>query len=82
MKNISILGSTGSIGTSTIKVVKTNPDRYRVVGLSAGNNIALIKQQIEEFKPLAVAVSQEEQAKSLRSLLSCDIKTEIYEEAE
>jgi 1-deoxy-D-xylulose-5-phosphate reductoisomerase len=78
MKSISILGSTGSIGTSTIKVVKTNPDRYRVVGLSAGNNIALIKQQIEEFRPIAAAVSQEEQAKFLKSNLSDDIKTRIY----
>src|SRR5512145_549378 len=78
MKNISILGSTGSIGTSTIKVIKTNPDMYRIVGLSAGNNIALIKQQIEEFRPVAVAVSQEELAKSLRSLLPDDIETEIY----
>lgn len=78
MKNISILGSTGSIGTSTIKVIKTNPDRYRIVGLSAGNNIALIRQQIEEFRPLAVAVSQSDQAKFLRSSLSDEIKTRIY----
>ncbi len=78
MKNISILGSTGSIGTSTIKVIKTNPDRYRIVGLSAGNNIALIRQQIEEFRPVAVAVSQSDQAKFLRSSLSDEIKTRIY----
>jgi 1-deoxy-D-xylulose-5-phosphate reductoisomerase len=78
MKNISILGSTGSIGTSTIKVARTNPDKYRVVGLSAGNNIDLIGQQIEEFRPVAVAVSQEAQVKVLRSRLPHDIKTEIY----
>jgi 1-deoxy-D-xylulose-5-phosphate reductoisomerase len=78
MKNISILGSTGSIGTSTIKVVKINPDKYRIVGLSAGNNITLIKQQIEEFRPIAVSVSQKEQAHFLTSRLSDDIKTEVY----
>lgn len=78
MKNISILGSTGSIGTSTIKVVRSNPDKYRVVGLSAGNNIDLIWQQIEEFMPVAVAVSQEAQAQVLKGRLSHDIKTEIY----
>ncbi|MBN1903517.1 MAG: 1-deoxy-D-xylulose-5-phosphate reductoisomerase [Deltaproteobacteria bacterium] len=78
MKNISILGSTGSIGTSTIKVVRSNPDRYRIVGLSAGNNIDLIGQQIEEFRPVAISVSQEAQAQVLKSRLSHDIKTEIY----
>jgi 1-deoxy-D-xylulose-5-phosphate reductoisomerase len=78
MKNISILGSTGSIGTSTIKVTRGNPDRYRIVGLSAGNNIDLIQQQIEEFRPAAVAVSQESQARVLKGRLSHDIKTEIF----
>ncbi len=78
MKNISILGSTGSIGTSAIKVVSSNPDRYRIVGLSAGNNIDLIERQIEEFRPVAAAVSREEQSKLLRSRLPRDIKTEIY----
>ena len=77
MKNITILGSTGSIGTSTLKVLDTNPDRYRVTALSAGNNIDLLQAQIEKYFPLAVAVSQQNQAEILRSRLSRDIKTEI-----
>ncbi|NLA74642.1 MAG: 1-deoxy-D-xylulose-5-phosphate reductoisomerase, partial [Deltaproteobacteria bacterium] len=78
MKNISILGSTGSIGKSVIKVVRANPDRYRIVGLSAGNNIDLIQEQIEEFRPLSAAVSHPDQAAFLKERLPGDIKTEIY----
>ncbi len=77
MKNITILGSTGSIGTSTLKVLDTNPDRYRVIALTAGNNIDLLQAQIEKYSPLAAAVSQQDQAEILRSRLSRDIKTEI-----
>lgn len=77
MKRITILGSTGSIGTSTLKVVGANPERYRVTALSAGNNIDLLQEQIEEYSPLAVAVSQQRQAEILRNRLSKDIKTEI-----
>ena len=77
MKNITILGSTGSIGTSTLKVLDTNPDRYRVTALTAGNNIDLLQAQIEKYFPLAAAVSQQDQAEILRSRLSRDIKTEI-----
>ena len=77
MKNISILGSTGSIGSSTLKVVDTNPGRYRVVGLTAGNNIDLLQEQIIKYSPLAVSVSQQNQADILRSRLGNDIKTKI-----
>lgn len=77
MKKISILGSTGSIGTSTLKVIETNPDRYRVTALTAGNNIDLLQEQVEKYSPIAVAVSQETQAEILRNRLSKDTKTEI-----
>lgn len=78
MKNISILGSTGSIGVSTLKVVKTNPDRYRIVGLSAGNNIDLLQHQIEEYMPVAVSVSLESHAQILKNRLSGNTNTAIY----
>lgn len=78
MKKLTILGSTGSIGTSTLKVIKANPDRYRVIGLTAGNNIDLLQKQIEEYAPLAVAVLSEDQAGILKSRLKGDIIPEVY----
>ncbi len=65
MKKISILGSTGSIGTQTLEVARENKD-IEVLGLAAGNNIKLLEQQIREFKPRVVAVWTEEKAKELR----------------
>ena len=51
MKNIVVLGSTGSIGTQTLDVVRSLPDRFRVVGLAAGANVGLLAKQVEEFAP-------------------------------
>ena len=65
MKKIAILGSTGSIGTQTLEVVRENGD-IEVLGLAAGNNIKLLEQQIREFSPKVVAVWKEEKAKELR----------------
>lgn len=65
MKKIAILGSTGSIGTQTLEVVRENKD-IEVLGLAAGNNIKLLEEQIREFKPRLVAVWKEEKAKELR----------------
>ena len=65
MKKIAILGSTGSIGTQTLEVVRENGD-IKVLGLAAGNNIKLLEQQIREFSPKVVAVWKEEKAKELR----------------
>ena len=56
MKRIAILGSTGSIGRQTLDVVRAHPNRFKVVGLTAGANIELLKKQIEEFQPKLVAV--------------------------
>lgn len=77
MKKITILGSTGSIGTSTLKVVDTNPDRYRVIALTAGNNIDLLLDQIEKYAPLGVAVSGKEQAEIIKTRLG-DRCPEVY----
>jgi 1-deoxy-D-xylulose-5-phosphate reductoisomerase len=53
-KRIAILGSTGSIGRQTLDIVRSLPDRFKVIGLAAGNNIDLLEKQIEEFKPKVV----------------------------
>lgn len=66
MKIISILGSTGSIGTQTLDVVRANGD-IRVAALSAGKNITLLEQQIREFHPRIACVWDEEDAKTLRT---------------
>ncbi len=60
MKSIAILGSTGSIGVSTLNVISAFSDRYQVVSLSAGHNIELLKQQIEMFHPKIVSVASSE----------------------
>ena len=65
MKKIAILGSTGSIGTQTLEVVRENKD-IEELGLAAGNNIKLLERQIREFHPKMAAVWSEERAKELR----------------
>jgi 1-deoxy-D-xylulose-5-phosphate reductoisomerase len=57
VKNIAILGSTGSIGQSALAVVDANPDRLRVVGLAAGENAELLAAQVERFAPHVVAMA-------------------------
>lgn len=66
MKKIAILGSTGSIGTQTLEIVRDNPD-LQVVGLAAGSNAALMEKQIREFHPALAVMWSEEAAKDLRS---------------
>lgn len=66
MKKIAILGSTGSIGTQTLEVARTNQD-IEVTALAAGRNITLLEQQIREFRPKIAAVWDEEDAKTLRT---------------
>lgn len=68
MKNIAILGSTGSIGTQTLDVARNNKD-IKVVALSAGSNIELLEDQIREFSPSLVSVADEKNAKLLRKNL-------------
>ena len=56
MKNLSILGSTGSIGTQTLDIVRRHPDKFRIVGLTANSNTELLIKQIKEFEPAETAV--------------------------
>ncbi len=91
-KKIAILGSTGSIGTQTLDVVRNNGD-IEVLGLAAGNNIVRLEEQVREFHPRIVAVWSEENAAKLRtSIADTDtkvvsgmeglIEVSVYEEVE
>ena len=64
MKKIAILGSTGSIGTQTLEVVRENGD-IEVLGLAAGSNIKMLEEQIREFHPQIVASMVEEKAEEI-----------------
>lgn len=75
MKRIAILGSTGSIGTQTLDVVRENGD-IEVVGIAAGSNVQLLEKQIREFHPRKAAVWSEEKAKELQTLVS-DTDTKV-----
>lgn len=76
MKKIAILGSTGSIGTQTLDIVRTNKD-IRVTALAAGQNIDLLEKQIREFKPKLAAVWNEELACELKSRIR-DMQVEVF----
>lgn len=74
MKKIAILGSTGSIGTQTLEVVRENGD-IQVLGLAAGSNIQMLEEQIREFSPRVVAVWDEKKAAELRAnVADLDVK--------
>ena len=62
VQQLTILGSTGSIGTQTLDVVRRNPDRYRAAFLTTNSNITLLAEQIREFQPDAVVVRDEASA--------------------
>lgn len=76
MKTIVILGSTGSIGTSTLDIVERFPDEFRVAGLSAATNDEKLEEQIRRFKPRMVALSNEPAAARLRQRCA-DLSVEI-----
>jgi 1-deoxy-D-xylulose-5-phosphate reductoisomerase len=62
MRNVVLLGSTGSIGTSTVKVVEDLPNRFRLIGLAAGNNVELLREQVQKHQPRAVSISDSKKA--------------------
>ncbi len=75
MKNLIILGSTGSIGTQSLDIVRANPDKYTVTALAAGSNAKLLERQAREFGVKAVALFDEKSAADLKlSLVDTDIK--------
>ena len=80
MKNVVLLGSTGSIGTSTIKVAEDLPDQIRLLALAAGNNVDLLLEQARKHRPEAISISDPATAKELRDALGT--ATEVFDGAE
>jgi 1-deoxy-D-xylulose-5-phosphate reductoisomerase len=76
-KNLAVLGATGSIGTSTLEIVRQFPERYRVLSLTAGRNIELLAHQIQEFRPLVAAVLAQADRDRLAACLPDDLKIEL-----
>jgi 1-deoxy-D-xylulose-5-phosphate reductoisomerase len=77
VKRIAVLGSTGSIGEQTLAVVAASPERFRVVALAGGQNIAKLMDQVERFEPELVSVADEAGAEALRQQLSDPIPIEV-----
>jgi len=77
VKNVTILGSTGSIGVNALDVIRANPSLFRVIALAAGRNVDLLKDQIEEFRPRVVSVIDEGHARKLKAMLPSSPGTEI-----
>ena len=69
-KAISILGSTGSIGTQTLDIVSDHPDKFRVVGLAAGSNVELLAQQIRTYQPEIVALGNKQKFSELKEAIA------------
>ena len=78
MKRLAILGSTGSIGQSTLAVVAEHPGEFVVAGLAAGRNVELLARQIQEFQPQRVSVQDQETADRLKPLIPAARHPEIY----
>jgi 1-deoxy-D-xylulose-5-phosphate reductoisomerase len=70
VKAITLLGSTGSIGTQTLDIVEHNPDKFRLVGLAAGSNVEMLAQQVLKFRPEIVAIGNEAKLPELKAALT------------
>lgn len=70
MKAITLLGSTGSIGTQTLDIVAQYPEQFRIVGLTAGRNVKLFAQQIRQFRPEIVAICDEDKLQELQEAIA------------
>ena len=75
-RRITVLGSTGSIGTQGLEVVQSHIDKFEIVGLSAGKNVELLAQQVNQFHPKKVSVVDEDSATKLKNLIDSS-KTQI-----
>ena len=76
MKKISLLGSTGSIGTNVLDVIERNPEKFQILGMSAGNNVDLFAKQIRKFKPRVVALFDTKKIPTLKERIA-DLDIEI-----
>ncbi len=70
MKAITLLGSTGSIGTQTLDIVEHHPDKFRLVGIAAGRNVTLLAEQVRQFKPEIVAIHDESKLADLKAAIA------------
>ncbi len=77
MKYLSILGSTGSIGTQTLDIVRQFPNEFKIVGLTSNKNSDLLLKQIKEFKPKAVAIMDKSKVDDLLNFSSCQVYSGI-----
>ncbi|WP_114985748.1 1-deoxy-D-xylulose-5-phosphate reductoisomerase [Cyclonatronum proteinivorum] len=76
--NVLLLGSTGSIGTQTLDIIRANPDKFRVSGLTANSNCTLLAEQIAEFRPpVAVIASEDKRAELIEKLAGRSPQTQI-----
>ena len=80
MRKISILGSTGSVGKSTLDVVDAFPDELRVAGLAAGGNIGLLAEQVKRYKPELVSVRSADDVQRLRGLIGDGVEIAVGSE--
>lgn len=80
MRNVVLLGSTGSIGTSTIKVAEDLPGKIRLVGLAAGNNSELLIEQTKKHRPEVISISDPKKAKELEGVFGSSVKVHAGEE--
>ena len=76
-RQIAILGSTGSIGTQALQVIKEHPDLYEVYALTANNQVDLLARQAREFQPEAVVIANEDKYPALKEALS-DLPVKVY----
>lgn len=74
MKNIIILGSTGSIGKQALQVVDEFPDMFNIVGLAAGSNVSALAEQVEKYQPQFVSLGTESAAASFKSLIKSKVE--------
>ena len=70
MKAITLLGSTGSIGTQTLDIIEHHPDKFRLVGIAAGRNVTLLAEQVRQFKPEIVAICDESKLTELKEAIA------------
>ncbi|MBI0095913.1 MULTISPECIES: 1-deoxy-D-xylulose-5-phosphate reductoisomerase [Gilliamella] len=79
MKNITILGSTGSIGCSTLAVIRQNPTLYKAYALVGGKNVVKMTQQCQEFKPKYVAMADQHAASELKAnLINLNLDIDVF----
>jgi 1-deoxy-D-xylulose-5-phosphate reductoisomerase len=77
MKRIAILGSTGSIGHSTLSIVESFPERFQIVALAAGNNVDTVMEQARRFRPKVISVAEEQNAARMKRSLSEEGLTDV-----